>query len=81
MQSIFSVSKFGNMPYFFGRFFYDFITSRRGIDFNQASRFRSYSQLKLLLLLNDSLDADFKGEIAARLEKVSANPLENDSDA
>ena len=80
-QSILSVSKFGNLPYFFGRFFYDFVTSRRGIDFNQASRFRSYSQLKLLLLLNESLDADFKGEIAARLEKVSANPLENDSDA
>ena len=81
MQSIFSVSKFGNMPYFFGHFFYDFVTARRGIDFNQASRFRSYSQLKLLLSLNESLDADFKGEIANRLEKVSLNPLENDPDA
>lgn len=80
-KSFLSVSKFGNLPYFFGRFFYDFVTSRRGIDFNQASRFRSYSQLKLLLLLNESLDADFKGEIADRLEKVSSNPLENDLDA
>ncbi len=81
MESILSVSKFGNLPYFFGRFFYDFVTARRGVDFNQASRFRSYSQLKLLLLLDESLNADFKGEIADRLEKVSANPLENDADA
>lgn len=80
-KSFLSVSKFGNLPYFFGRFFYDFVTSRRGIDFNQVSRFRSYSQLKLLLMLNESLDADFKGEIADRLERVSSNPLENDLDA
>lgn len=80
-RNILSISKFGSLPYFFGRFFYDFVTSRRGIDFNQASRFRSYSQLKLLLLLNESLDADFKDEIADRLEMVSLNPLENDLDA
>jgi hypothetical protein len=80
-RNVLSISKFGNLPYFFGRFFYDFVTSRRGIDFNQASRFRAYSQLKLLLLLNESLDVDFKAEIAGRLEKVSANPLENDAAA
>lgn len=80
-RNVLSISKFGNLPYFFGRFFYDFVTSRRGIDFNQASRFRAYSQLKLLLLLNESLDADFKADIAGRLEKVSANPLENDAAA
>lgn len=80
-NSVFSISKFGNLPYFFGHFLFDFVTARRGIDYNQASRFRSYSQLKLLLLLNESLDDDFKGEINERLEKVAVNPLENDLDA
>lgn len=76
-RNVLSISRFGNIPYFFGRFFYDFMTARRGIDLNQASRFKAYSQLKLLLLLDQSLDEDFKDQIASRLEKVSTNPLEN----
>lgn len=76
-RNVLSISRFGNIPYFFGRFFYDFMTARRGIDLNQASRFKAYSQLKLLLLLDQSLDEDFKDQIAGRLEKVSTNPLEN----
>ncbi|MEO6590428.1 MAG: hypothetical protein ABIP06_14105, partial [Pyrinomonadaceae bacterium] len=74
-RSLLTVSTFGNLPYFFGRFFYDFITARRGIDINQASRQSSYSQLKLLLLLNDSIGQDFKNEIDKRLDKVAVNPL------
>ena len=58
-RNVLSVSTFGNVPYFVGRFFYDYITARRGIDLNQASRQSSYSQLKLLLLLNESIDAGF----------------------
>ena len=38
-------------------------------------------QLKTLLSLDDSLDNDFRNDIANRLEKVSLNPLENDLDA
>lgn len=79
-KNILSVSTFGNLPYFFGRYVYDYVLDRRGLDINQASRLRSYSQLKLLLLLDQSLDEDFKGEITERLEKVSINPLENDLD-
>ena len=79
-RNVLSVSRFGNIPYFFGRFFYDFVTARRGVDINQASRFKAYSQLKLLLLLDQSLDEDFKNQIANRLEKVSTNPLENNID-
>ena len=81
VRSILSISKFGSLPYFFGRYIYDYVTNRRGIDINQASRFRSYSQLKLLLLLDESLDRNFKDEISDRLEKVAVNPLENNSDA
>lgn len=79
-RNVLSISKFGSIPYFFGRFFYDFFTARRGIDLNQASRFKAYSQLKLLLLLDQSLNEDFRDQIADRLEKVSTNPLENDVD-
>lgn len=77
-KNVLSLSQFASVPYFVGRYLYSFVTGRRGIDFNQASRVNSYSQLKLLLALNESLDPQFRSELADRLEFVSVNPLEND---
>jgi hypothetical protein len=74
------ISKFGNIPYFVGRYIYDFVTSRRGMDVNQASRLRSYSQLKMLISLNESLNPKLRDEISDRVESVSLNPMENDLD-
>jgi hypothetical protein len=51
------------------------------MDINQPSRLRAYSQLKLLLSLDASLDPSLRDEIGARLERVSMNPLENDLEA
>lgn len=78
-KNIFSLSSFGNLPYFLGRNAYEFITGRRGIDLNQPSRVKSYSELKLLLSFNGSLDPGLQHEIEQRLETISVNPLNNDS--
>ena len=67
-----------NLPYFLGRAVYDFVTDRRGMDVNQPARLRAYSQLKLLLTLDASLDPKLRDELAHNLERVSLNPLEND---
>ena len=77
-NNVLSLSSFGSVPYFLGRTVYDFVTGRRGMDINQPSRLRTYSQLKLLLSLDDSLQPEFRDELSKRLEKVSINPLEND---
>lgn len=77
-KNVLSVSRFGDLPYFLGRTVFDFVTGRRGMDVNQPSRLHTYSQLKLLLALNQSLDPKLRDEIGHRLEKVSLNPLEND---
>lgn len=77
-RNVLSVSRFGNLSYFLGRTVFDYVTGKRGMDINQPSRLRTYSQLKLLLALNDSLDPELRKEIDHRLEKVSLNPLEND---
>ncbi|HZI86262.1 MAG TPA: hypothetical protein VFD48_05480, partial [Pyrinomonadaceae bacterium] len=79
-KNVLSLSPFGDVYYFLGRTVFDFITSRRGMDINQPTRLRTYSQLKLLLSLNDSLDPELRDQIDHRLEKVSLNPLENDLD-
>jgi hypothetical protein len=51
------------------------------MDVNQPTRLRAYSQLKLLLSLDATLDRGLRNEIEKRLESVSLNPLENDLDA
>ena len=80
-RNVLSLSKFGNLPFFLGRTVFDFVTGRRGIDINQPSRLATYSQLKLLLALNNSLDPGLRDEIGGRAEKISLNPFDNDLDA
>lgn len=77
-NNVLSLSSFGSVPYFLGRTVYDYVTGRRGMDINQPSRLRTYSQLKLLLSLDDSLQPKLRDELSKQLEKVSINPLEND---
>ncbi|PWT93194.1 MAG: hypothetical protein C5B55_05005, partial [Blastocatellia bacterium] len=79
-RNILSISKFGNLPYFLARTVFDFVTGRRGIDVNQPTRLQTYSQLKLLLSLSNSLDPELREEVGERLERVSLNPFENDFD-
>ena len=79
-KNIFSLSSFGNIPYFLGHTVYDWITGRRGMDLNQPTRLTSYSELKLLLSFNASIEPKLRNEIERRLGNVSVNPLNNDSE-
>src|SRR5687767_13998790 len=65
-RNFLSLSKFGNLPFFLGRTVYDFVTGRRGLDINQPSRLHTYSQLKLLLALNTSMDPELRSELSGR---------------
>ena len=80
-RNVLALSPFGDIHYFLGRTIFDFVTGRRGMDINQPSRLRAYTQLKLLLSLDASLDPALREEIGRRVERVSLNPLENDLDA
>ncbi len=80
-RNVLSVSRYGDLPYFLGRTVFDFVTGRRGMDINQPSRLRTYSQLKLLLSLNQSLNPELREQLGHRLERVSLNPMENDLEA
>lgn len=76
-RNVLALSRF-DLPYFLGRTVYDYVTDKRGMDLNQTSRLRAYSQLKLLLSLDAALDTSLRTEVSRRLEYVSLNPLEND---
>ena len=74
--TLLSASRLG-LAHTLGRAVYDWVTERRGMDVNQPSRLRAYSQLKLLLSLDASLDAGLRDQIGRQLEHVSLNPREN----
>jgi len=80
-KNMLSLSSFGNLPYFAGRKVYGFLTGRRGMDINQPSRVRSYSELKLLLAFNSKINPQLHDELERRLETVSINPMSNDSES
>src|SRR5215204_2753420 len=80
-RNFLSLSKFGNLPFFLGRTVFDFVTGRRGMDINQPSRLHTYSQLKLLLALNTSMEPELRSEVSGRLERISINPFDNDLNA
>jgi hypothetical protein len=78
-RNILSLSRFSNPYYMVAAGAFDFTLHQWGVDINQPSRLRAYSQLKLLLSLNDSLSGELRGQIAEDLEHTSVNPLENDA--
>jgi hypothetical protein len=77
--NVVSTTAFKGLAFVLGRYVYEFISGRRGMDVNQSSRLRSYAQLKMLLSLDESLNSDFRSELETRIEFVSLNPLENDT--
>ena len=79
-RNVLSLSRFGNPNYMLVKGLFDFTTRRWGTDLNQPSRIRAYSQLKLLLSLNDSMNPELRTEIGKQVERVSLNPFENDVD-
>lgn len=78
IRTVLDFSPYGDLQYFVGKAAYGFVTGRRGMDINQPSRLRSYSQLKLLLTLNASIDPELASEATRLIENVSMNPLQND---
>ncbi len=81
MGNVLSFTKGGGIALTVGKYLYGFMLGRRGTDMNQPSRLRSYSQLKMILAMDESLNEEFRKEIAKGVEKVSINPLENDLEA
>ncbi|HJS50739.1 MAG TPA: hypothetical protein VJ781_02475 [Pyrinomonadaceae bacterium] len=81
MGNVLSFTKGGGIALTLGKLLYGFVLGRRGTDMNQPSRLRSYSQLKMILAMDESLNEEFRRETAKRLDKVSINPLENDLEA
>ena len=76
-RTVFRISPFRRFPLWAARKVFDFVTRRRGDDFNQASRLKSYAELDLLLMLDESLSAQLRSELIKRVRRATTNPMEN----
>ncbi|MBV9216494.1 MAG: hypothetical protein JO053_09975 [Acidobacteria bacterium] len=68
-------------PLMFAHKVFSFVTGRRGMDINQPTRVRAYSELKMMLALDQDLAPKLRTEMADRVERVALNPLQNDLDS
>jgi hypothetical protein len=76
-RNVITDSIFKSIPFYLAKNTYSILLGRRGIDYNQNLRLRSYAQLKLMLSLDPPLDPGLKREIARRLEFVTIDPFQN----
>lgn len=75
-SGVIGLSHFTNWYYFIGADIYDFYASRRGTAMNQQERLNSYSQFRVALGLDRSLDGDLRADMQRRVNSFSVNPLE-----
>lgn len=74
-SGVIGISHFTNWYYYVAADLYDFVVSRHGAAMDRAARLDSYSQFRVELALDRSLDADFRTELEHRLDSLALNPL------
>ncbi|MGH9800597.1 MAG: hypothetical protein ACRD82_09555, partial [Blastocatellia bacterium] len=76
-RTVFRISPIKKFPLWAARKVFDFVANRRGDDFNQPSRLKSYAELDLLLMLDNSINPQLRDELTKRLRSATTNPMEN----
>src|ERR1700761_405687 len=75
-SGVIGISHFTNWYYYVAADLYDFVVSRHGATMDKAERLDCYSQFRVELALDHSLDADLRSDIQRRVNSFSLNPLE-----
>ncbi len=73
---VIGISHFTNWYYFIAADLYDFYQARRGTATNQQERLNSYSQFRVALQLDQSMDAGLRSAMQQRVNSLSVNPLD-----
>ena len=74
-SGVIGISHFTNWYYYVGADLYDFVVSRHGTAMDRAARLDTYSQFRVELALDRSLDADLRSDMQRRLDLLAMNPL------
>lgn len=76
VSGVLGLSHFGNWYYYAGNALYQFVKGRQGSAVNQAARLDAYSEFRVSLSLNTSMNPDFRKELQKRIQAVALNPLD-----
>lgn len=76
-HTVFRISPARNFSFWAVKKTFDLMTKRLGNDFNQPSRLKSYAELDLLLMLDDSIAPPLRAELMKGLRGMTINPMEN----
>jgi len=76
VSGVLGLSHFANWYYFAGNSLYEFVRSRRGGATGRTDRLDCYSEFRVALQLDRSLDDEFRSQMQNRLRSMSMNPLE-----
>ncbi len=80
-SGVVGLSHFTNWYYFVASDLFNFMQERRGKANNRAERLDSYSEFRVSLALDKSLDPALKHELEVRADELTSNPLESSSPA
>jgi hypothetical protein len=75
-SGVIGISHFTNWYYYVAADVYDFVVSRHGAAMDQAARLDSYSQFRVQLALDDSLDSELRKDMQRRVDSLAVNPLD-----
>lgn len=73
-SGVIGISHLTNWYYYVGADLYDFVVSRHGAAMDRAARLDSYSQFRVDLALDHSLDPGLRTDMQARLNFLAMNP-------
>jgi hypothetical protein len=76
ITGVLGLSHFTNWYYYAGDALYQFIRSRRGTAMDQDNRLDCYSEFRVAVALDRSLDPDFRQELQHSIQMLALNPLE-----
>ena len=75
--SVLGLSHFANWYYFAGDALYQFVKSRRGAAIGRTDRLDCYSEFRVAIQLDRSLNHDFRNQLQRRVNALAMNPLES----
>lgn len=73
---VIGISHFTNWYFYVAADLYNFVAGRHGKAVDQASRLDCYSQFRMELALDRSIDPDLKKDMENRIRSLALNPLE-----
>jgi hypothetical protein len=73
---VFGLSHFANWYFYMGFDLLRFVAARRGKAVDKASRLDCYSEFRMELALDQSIDPAFKKDMEQRIRQLGVNPLE-----